>query len=67
MTEAVAETIFKGLECAGVYVVVEAIKKPWAPIRKHFDFVAVEIARKMTAHCISFSWNKYRGDRKKSS
>lgn len=33
------------------------IKKPWAPIRKHFDFVAVEITRKWHKAYISLGSN----------
>lgn len=41
-----------------------AIKKPWAPIRKHFDFVAVEITRKWHTAYLSLGTNM--GDKKKN-
>ena len=40
------------------------IKKPWAPIRKHFDFVAVEITRKWHTAYLSLGTNM--GDKKKN-
>lgn len=40
------------------------IKKPWAPIRKHFDFVAVEITRKW--HTVYLSLGTNMGDKKKN-
>jgi len=40
------------------------IKKPWAPIRKHFDFVAVEIIRKW--HTVYLSLGTNMGDKKKN-
>lgn len=33
------------------------VKKPWAPIRKHFDFVAVEITRKWHTAYLSLGTN----------
>ena len=41
-----------------------AIKKHWAPIRKHFDFVAVEITRKWHTEYLSLGTNM--GDKKKN-
>lgn len=38
------------------------IKKPWAPIKKHFDFVAVEITRKWHKAYVSLGSNM--GDKK---
>ena len=40
------------------------VKKPWAPIRKHFDFVAVEITRKWHTAYLSLGTNM--GDKKKN-
>ena len=40
------------------------VKKPWAPIRKHFDFVAVEITRKW--HTVYLSLGTNMGDKKKN-
>ena len=40
------------------------VKKPWAPIRKHFDFVAVEITRKWHIAYLSLGTNM--GDKKKN-
>ncbi len=40
------------------------VKKPWAPIRKHFDFVAVEITRKW--HIAYLSLGSNIGDKKKN-
>ncbi|WP_300393142.1 2-amino-4-hydroxy-6-hydroxymethyldihydropteridine diphosphokinase [Fusobacterium sp.] len=40
------------------------VKKPWAPIRKHFDFVAVEITRKWHTAYLSLGSNM--GDKKKN-
>ena len=40
------------------------IKKPWAPIRKYFDFVAVEITRKWHTAYLSLGTNM--GDKKKN-
>ena len=40
------------------------VKKPWAPIRKHFDFVAVEITRKWHTAYLSLGTNM--GDKKRN-
>lgn len=40
------------------------VKKPWAPIRKHFEFVAVEITRKWHTAYLSLGTNM--GDKKKN-
>lgn len=40
------------------------VKKPWAPIRKHFDFVAVEITRKW--HTVYLSLGTNMGDKQKN-
>lgn len=40
------------------------VKKPWAPIRKYFDYVAVEITRKW--HTVYLSLGTNIGDRKKN-
>lgn len=40
------------------------VKKPWAPIRKYFDFVAVEITRKWHTAYLSLGTNM--GDKKKN-
>ena len=40
------------------------VKKPWAPIRKHFDFIAVEITRKW--HTVYLSLGTNMGDKKKN-
>lgn len=47
-----------------IYEVKVTVKKPWAPIRKHFDFVAVEITRKW--HTVYLSLGTNMGDKKKN-
>lgn len=43
LAEKIAEEILKNYEL--IKQVKVTIKKPWAPIKKHFDFVAIEITR----------------------
>ena len=47
-----------------IFEVKVTVKKPWAPIRKHFDFVAVEITRKWHTAYLSLGTNM--GDKKKN-
>lgn len=44
--------------------VIVSIKKPWAPIQKHFDFVSVEISRKW--HRVFLSLGSNIGDKKRN-
>lgn len=60
--EKIAETILTKYPL--VSEVKVTVKKPWAPIRKHFDFVAVEIMRKWHTAYLSLGTNM--GDKKKN-
>lgn len=60
--EKIAETILTKYPL--VSEVKVTVKKPWAPIRKHFDFVAVEITRKWHTAYLSLGTNM--GDKKKN-
>ncbi|MGL4652416.1 2-amino-4-hydroxy-6-hydroxymethyldihydropteridine diphosphokinase [Cetobacterium sp.] len=59
LIEALAEAIAKEIlvKYSLIKNVKVTIKKPWAPIKKHFDFVAVEITRSQNKAYLSIGTN----------
>lgn len=55
LAESIAEMIL--LKYSLIKNVKVTIKKPWAPIKKHFDFVAVEISRSRNISYLSIGTN----------
>lgn len=60
--EKIAEMILLNYDL--VNNVIVSIKKPWAPIQKHFDFVSVEISRKW--HRVFLSLGSNIGDKNRN-
>lgn len=60
--EKIAEIILKKYTL--IKEIKVSIKKPWAPIKKHFDYVAVEIVRKW--HIVFLSLGTNIGDKKEN-
>lgn len=59
LIEALAESIAENvlIEYPLINAVKVIVKKPWAPIKKHFDFVAVEANRKRNTAYLSIGTN----------
>lgn len=55
LAEAIAETIL--IKYPLISAVKVLVKKPWAPIKKHFDYVAVEISRSRNKVYLSIGTN----------